>query len=266
MSIGIALAVLLLVAGILWVTGRGARRRGGGGAAPALSPLRDDVRAVAWWVLVGAAAGAIAGFLVGGIGGRLAMLVLRLTSPDAVIGATSDDGFEIGVLSTDTFNLVAGMTMFGGLNGVVYAAVRGWLPARLRLPLWTLVSAVVVGTAIVHEDGVDFTLIEPVALAIALFVAIPAAAAALVVVLVERWVEREPFASRRLSALVVLAAIAGTFALVIGAVVGLVALAGRRTGAGAVLGPVARIAAPLAICAVALGALVDLVGKTSRLL
>jgi len=59
--------------------------------------VRQDAAAVAWWVLVGAASGAIAGALVGGIGGRLAMLLLRLTSPDAVTGMISDDGFEIGV-------------------------------------------------------------------------------------------------------------------------------------------------------------------------
>ena len=64
--------------------------------------LREDARAVAWWVLVGVAAGAIAGLLVGGIGGRLAMLLLRLTSPDSVIGMRSDDNFEIGVLTTES--------------------------------------------------------------------------------------------------------------------------------------------------------------------
>ena len=228
--------------------------------------LRDDGRAVAWWVLVGAAAGAIAGLLIGGIGGRLAMLLLRLTSPELVIGMRSDDDFEIGVLTTDTFNLIAGMTMFGAFNGVAYAAVRGWIPARLRLPLWTAVSATVVGAMIVHEDGVDFTLLEPVALSIALFVALPAAAAALVVLLVERWADREPFTDRRLSVVVVVAAVAGTFALILGAVVGVVALAGRRTGVGRTLRPVARVAAPLAIVVVAVVSAVDLVGKASRLL
>lgn len=228
--------------------------------------MRDDVRAVLWWVLTGAAAGAIAGFLIGGIGGRLAMLVLRLTSPDLVIGATSDDGFEIGVLTTETLGLVVSMTMLGALNGVAYAAVRGWIPARLRLPLWTAVSAMVGGAMIVHEDGVDFTLLEPVALAIALFVVLPAAAAALVVLLVERFADREPFADRRLTLVVIAAAVAGTFALVLGAVVGVVAVAGRRTGVGRTLLPVARVAAPLAIVAVAVGSAVDLVGKASRLL
>ena len=76
--------------------------------------VRRDAAAVAWWVLVGAASGAIAGALVGGVGGRLAMLLLRLTSPDDVIGMTSDDGFEIGVFSFDTAQLVLAMAMLGG--------------------------------------------------------------------------------------------------------------------------------------------------------
>ena len=50
-------------------------------------------------VLLGAAAGAWAGLLIGGIGGRVAMGVLRVTSKDTVRGRISDDGFEIGQVS-----------------------------------------------------------------------------------------------------------------------------------------------------------------------
>ena len=43
------------------------------------------------------------GVLVAGVGSRLAMLLLRLTSPDAVSGVTSgiesDDGFTIGQMT-----------------------------------------------------------------------------------------------------------------------------------------------------------------------
>ena len=136
--------------------------------------LGADLRAVTWWVLVGLAAGAIAGGLVGGIGGRLAMLLLRLTSPEDVIGMTSDDGFEIGVFTFDTLQLVLAMAMLGGINGVLYAAFRGAIPPRVRLPLWSLFAAALGGANIVHEDGVDFTFLEPAALAVALFVAYPA--------------------------------------------------------------------------------------------
>lgn len=228
--------------------------------------LSEDVRAIAWWALVGAAAGAIAGLLVGGIGGRLAMLLLRLTSPELVIGVTSDDGFEIGAVTTDTLQLLAGMTMLGAINGVLYAALRGWLPRQLRLPLWSLVAATLGGATIVHEDGVDFVLLEPVALAVALFVVVPGVAAALVVVLVERFAEREPFADRRLSAVVIVAALCGTFALVVAVVVGVVALGGRRTGLAGLLRPLAGVVAPLALAALGVASAVDLVRTASRLL
>jgi hypothetical protein len=225
-----------------------------------------DAREVAWWVLVGVASGALAGALVGGLGGRLAMLLLRLTSPGYVIGVESDDGFEIGVVTIDTLGLVAGMAVLGGVNGVVYAAVRGWLPERLRLPLWVLVSATVMGVQVVHEDGIDFTLIEPVALAVALFVALPALAAALVVLLVERWAGREPFGGRPRTSLLVVAAVASTFALVPAAAVWALALAGRRLGAAARLAPVARIAAPLAVGAIGVVSAVQLAREAAAVL
>ena len=152
--------------------------------------VRQDAAAVAWWVLVGAGSGAIAGALVGGIGGRLAMLLLRLTSPDAVTGMISDDGFEIGVVSFDTAQLVLAMAMLGAINGVLYAALRNAIPAELRLPLWTFFAAVLGGASVVHEDGVDFTLLEPAALASRSSLLLPGAAAAVVVLLVERWSAR----------------------------------------------------------------------------
>ena len=217
-------------------------------------------------MLVGAASGAIAGVLVGGIGGRLAMLVLRVTSPDVVVGLTSDDGFEIGVVSTRTLSLLVATAMIGGISGVLYALLRGMLPRRLRLPLWTLCSAAVVGAVIVHEDGIDFTVLEPAALAIAFFVALPGLGAALTVWLVERWADREPFSDRRLSVLLALAALAGTFACVAAvAAASLAAVGSRAAGAARLLGPAARVAVPLALAAVTVGSTVELVAKASRL-
>jgi hypothetical protein len=224
-----------------------------------------DLRDVAWWVLVGAAAGAIAGLVVGGVGGRLAMLLLRLTSPDLVIGAISDDGFEIGVITPATLNLVAAMGAVGGVNGVLYAAVRRAIPARLRLPLWSLFAAAVGGAEFVHEDGLDFTLLEPAWLAVALFVALPGAAAALVVVLVERWVDREPFASRRLATGLVLAALCGTIAVVVALVVSGAALVARVLGAGRVVHRVAQVLVPVGLVVATAVAAVSLVGTITRI-
>lgn len=228
--------------------------------------VRPDVRAIAWWVLVGTAAGAVAGFVVGGIGGRLAMLLLRHTSPDDVLGLTSDDGFEIGVVTADTVQLLVVMAMLGGINGVLYAAVRTALPEPLRLPLWVALAVTLGGAAIVHEDGVDFTLLEPAGLAIALFVGLPGIAAALVVVLVERWGGGGEWASRRLTLGVCLAALAGTLALGVAAIVGAGALAVRRAGLGDPIRAVGGVAVPLGLVAVTALSGWQLLTETIRIL
>ena len=226
---------------------------------------RDDARAVAWWVLLGAGSGAIAGALVGGVGGRLAMLLLRITSPDHVVGMTSDDGFEIGVVSADTLQLVLAMALLGGINGIVYATLRSAIPRRLRLVLWTVFAAALGGARIVHEDGVDFVVLEPAALAVVLFVVLPGAAAALVVVLVERGSRAEPWADRRLSAGLCAAALAGSFALVFAAAVAIAALAIRRVGASGVLRRVAAVVVPAGLVVVTLVAGWQLVSESTRI-
>lgn len=237
-----------------------------GRAASSSVAVRDDALGVAWWVVVGAASGAIAGALVGGIGGRLAMLLLRLTSPEDVIGMTSDDGFEIGVVSLDTAQLVLAMAMLGAINGILYAVVRSTLPRRLRLPLWSVFAALAGGATVVHDDGVDFVFLEPAALAIALFVALPGAAAAVVVLLVERWSQAEPWSDGRLAVGLCLAAIAGTFALAVAALVGAAALGVRRVGLAGALGRVGRVVVPLGLVAVTVLSAWELVTTTTRIL
>jgi hypothetical protein len=195
------------------------------------------------------------------------MLLLRLTSPDFVIGMTSDDGFEIGVVSFDTFNLLLAMTTLGGLNGVLYAAVRTAIPARVRLLAWSIFSALALGATVVHDDGIDFVLLEPALLAIVLFVALPGLAAALVVVLVERWTAAPRWQDRRLGASVVVAAVASTFALVLAAAVTAVALLLRTSDrATRVVRLAGRLVVPIALVAISVVAAIDLVRESSRIL
>jgi hypothetical protein len=229
------------------------------------APVGDGLR-ITWLVLVGAGSGAIAGLAIGGLGGRLAMLLLRLTSSDFVVGLTSDDGFEIGVVSTRTFELLLLTTAAGAVNGILYAALRGGVPARLRLPLWTAVAAAGGGAIFVHEDGIDFTLLEPVALAIALFVLLPGSAAAVVVLLVERWSGREPWGDIRLSAGLCVSALAATFALVLAAAFVVVAIAAHRVGLGERGGQVARVLVPAGLAVVTVLAAWSLVTESARLL
>lgn len=137
---------------------------------------RDLLAALGRQLLPALIASAIAGFLVGGVGGRLAMFVLRLTSRAEVIGVESDDGFIIGRFSIDTLNLLLGATIVATLViGPIFALLRLWLPQRLRSPIFALFFGLVGGATIVHADGVDFQVLSPRLLAIGLFVALPAA-------------------------------------------------------------------------------------------
>jgi len=144
------------------------------------------------------ALGGLLGLLVGGVGGRLAMMLLARLNPEAV-AATSDDGFRIGQFTTSgTLSLLLIGTGFGIVGAGVYAVLR---PLMLG-PRWFQVlsiaggPAVVMGAAIVHTDGVDFHLLGPPWLAIGLFVAIPGTYAGLLTVFAERLLRGDSWFSR----------------------------------------------------------------------
>jgi hypothetical protein len=135
-------------------------------------------------------AGLLAGVGIGGIGGRLAMFLLRLTSNDAVRGLESDDGFVIGRFSTETLFLLLFTGVLGVLGSLAYLAVRAWIPAGSRAAWTGVFGAAVGGSGVVHPDGVDFVLLQPLWLAIALFIALPALYGVAMSVLVERGLRR----------------------------------------------------------------------------
>jgi hypothetical protein len=123
------------------------------------------------------------GVLVVGIGSRLAMLLLRVTSPDRVRGVISDDGFTIGQFTLGgTYNLLTLGAAVGIIGAGAYRMVAPWLigPTWFRRLTTGLASAAVVGSMLVHADGIDFTLLKPTWLAIGLFVALPGAFGALI--------------------------------------------------------------------------------------
>lgn len=192
------------------------------------------------------------GLLVGGILGRLGMLLLRLTSPESVIGLESDDGFEIGVVSFATVNLFGAAAAAGAINGVSYAAVRGWLGTSWRVPAWTVVSTAILATAIIRDEGVDFNLLQPVDLAVAIAIVVPALLTFGTAWLTDRWVVIPPFATRRVTGIRVVLASFGTVAVAPAVIVAATAIVGRRLGLASTLRPVARVAAPIALAALAL--------------
>lgn len=135
------------------------------------------------------AAGGLLGLLVGGVGGRLAMMLLAGLNPNAT-GLQSDDDFTMGQFSAATLNLLFVATLIGVFGAGVYFVLRGLMigPRWFQVLSISVGPAVVVGAQIVHTDGVDFTL-DPPLLAIALFVLIPGIYGALLTVLAEHWLD-----------------------------------------------------------------------------
>lgn len=121
-------------------------------------------------------AGAVVGVLVAGVGLRLAMLVLRLTSPDEVVGLTSDDGFVIGeVTLLGSYQLLALGGLVGLLGAGAWRLVQPWLigPGWFQRFTFAFTAGAFVGSMILHADGVDFRVLEPLELAVAMFVGLP---------------------------------------------------------------------------------------------
>jgi len=144
------------------------------------------------------AVGGLLGLLVGGLGGRLAMMLLARLNP-AVTGRTSDDGFRMGQFSAaDTINLLLVGAGFGVVGAGVYAVLRGLRVGPHWFQLLSIAGgpAVVVGAAIVHTDGVDFRVLSPPWLTIGLFVAIPGVYSVLLTLVAERLLQENNWFAR----------------------------------------------------------------------
>ena len=122
-------------------------------------------------------AGVTTGAVVAGLVSRLAMLLLRTTSPERVIGQQSDDDFTIGRFTlAGTYNLVVLGAIVGIIGFLVYRLVKPWLlgPHWFRRATLGIAAGIVAGSMLIHADGIDFTVLKPKWLAIGLFIALPA--------------------------------------------------------------------------------------------
>jgi hypothetical protein len=119
------------------------------------------------------AAGAIAGFLVAGVGSRVAMRVIFLADKGTE-GVLTSDQFIVGRISTDTFNLLLLGTIAGLLVAPIYLGLRRWMPIPqswrgLGFGYGALVTG---GLVLINDDSVDFRIFEPVLLGVGLFAAL----------------------------------------------------------------------------------------------
>jgi len=128
------------------------------------------------------------GILVIGPGSRLAMFVLRVTSPGYVVGMESDDGFEIGrVTLSGSYQLLALGAAVGVIGALGYVAVAPWLigPGWFRRFTVGLTAGALVGSMVIVPGGIDFTFLEPTWLAVALFVGLPVVSGVLLTLAVD---------------------------------------------------------------------------------
>jgi hypothetical protein len=191
---------------------------------PAMERLAlEDLREPGVTLGAGVSAGFLAGVLIGGVGGRLAMLALRLTSDPSLHGVSTDDGFTIGRVSLQTLFLLGVTAGLGMAGGLFYLVVRRWIPSRWRIPLMTVFFSLVGGAGLIGPSAVDFTLLSPLPLAMALFVVIPAAYGATMPWIAERLLREDSILRRGRWAWIV-GLVPLLFANIVGALVLLVAL------------------------------------------
>ena len=144
----------------------------------------------------GSMAGAIAGLVAGGIGSRLAMRILAVTTP-SMEGATTEADATVGEITAGgTFFLLLFGTALGVGGGLVYLALRRWLPARGRGMAFGLLLLALTGPLLVDPDNPDFVILEPAWLGVGMFAALPVLFGLIVAPLQARL---EPFFTRERS-------------------------------------------------------------------
>ena len=119
-------------------------------------------------------AGAIAGFIAGGIGSRIVMAIIALLNEDKD-GVLTDSSATVGEFSIGgTASLLALGTIAGILGGLLYLGLRRWLwvPSGWKGPAFGLLTLVTVGQPLFDTANVDFQIFEPVLVVVALFAAL----------------------------------------------------------------------------------------------
>ena len=152
------------------------------------------------------------------------MYVLAQLNPEEA-GVKTDDGFEMGQFTlSGTLNLLIITTVIGVIGGLVFLALRGlrFGPPWFRVLSMPVGVTIVVGSLLVHSDGVDFTLLQPWWLAVSLTLAVPFVYTLMVSALADRWLGDKPSVWSRVPAAIPWIARAAFVALIAIALVDLV--------------------------------------------
>jgi hypothetical protein len=137
----------------------------------------EVARRYLWFVAVTTTAGAGAGMLMAGPGGRLAMRLLAATAGDSAQGRLTEAEETVGRISVGgSVGLVLFTALFFGLaSGLLYMLIRRWLPpGRLGGLLYGAVLVVLFSSAIdpLRKANPDFDIVGPGWLSVATFIAL----------------------------------------------------------------------------------------------
>lgn len=160
----------------------------GAGTARLAVLARDLVRA--------GTAGAIAGVLVAGIGGRLVMRFAALAIP-ASHGALTDNGNRIGAITLDgSLALIVVGLLFGGFGAILWVVVSPWLPGHgIRRALVAMpVTVAIGGNTLIQGENPDFRVLEHSPLVVAMLVGLVAVFGLVLALLDDRLDDRLPAA------------------------------------------------------------------------
>ncbi len=142
---------------------------------------------------IGILSGLIVGFLAAGTGGRIVMRIIAIADPDTVTR------FTLG----GTLFLLLGMGLFGailgGLAGLLFVAIRRWLPVPGPLKGLAFGALLLLGTGWLFFSGgqdENFSDFEPPLLGVALFASLYLVYGLGVGAVVERFHSYAPAASQ----------------------------------------------------------------------
>ncbi|KRE30210.1 hypothetical protein [Agromyces sp. Soil535] len=174
------------------------------GAAATTSRLRrhlDGLRLFGWWASMFLVVGTISGLLVTGAGGRLAMRLLAITSPEAT-GRLTEAGANVGEMTVEgtIAYLVFGGLPFAFASTALYLLVAPWLPrGRLAGPVFGLAAFILAAPFIdpLRADNVDFDIVGPGWLSVLVFAALAVVQGAFLAAFAGRLSRSLPLMTRR---------------------------------------------------------------------
>lgn len=162
------------------------------------------LRKYLWWANIATFAALASALLAAWPGGRLIMRVLAFTSPDSAQGRLTEAQANVGFPTLEgslALFLFAGLPA-GYLVAILYVFLHRWLPAgRLAGPLIGALLLIWLGALLdpLRADNIDFNIVGPGWLAVALFTGLSILHGAVAAAAAGWWSERLPLWADRTS-------------------------------------------------------------------